>query len=64
MTSSQPIPPYISIPEIDDAERDDFRKRYGSAIGRFDPYRLFMEQALASAKPEATLVFITPKKYT
>lgn len=57
-------PPYISILKIDDKERDDFRKRYRSAIGRFDLYMLFMEQALVSAKPDATLVFITPEKYT
>lgn len=57
-------PPYISILGIDDAEREDFRRRYRSAIGRFDLYMLFFEQALAVAKPNATLVFITPEKYT
>ena len=57
-------PPYVSILGIDDAEREDFRRRCRSAVGRFDLYMLFMEQALAVAKPNATLVFITPEKYT
>jgi adenine-specific DNA-methyltransferase len=57
-------PPYISILGIDDVEREDFRRRYRSAVGRFDLYMLFIEQALAVAKPNATLVFITPEKYT
>ena len=57
-------PPYISILGIDDAEREDYRSRYRSAVGRFDLYMLFIEQALAVAKPNATLVFITPEKYT
>jgi adenine-specific DNA-methyltransferase len=57
-------PPYISILGINSTERDDFRKRYRSAVGRFDLYMLFMERALALAKPNATLVFITPEKYT
>jgi hypothetical protein len=57
-------PPYVSILGIQEEEREKFRLRYKSAIGRFDLYMLFMEKALAEAKTNGTLVFITPEKYT
>lgn len=57
-------PPYISILRISEREREQFRRQYRSAVGRFDLYMLFMEKALSVASDHATVVFITPEKYT
>jgi len=56
-------PPYVPITGLTDDERGRYRREYRTAIGRFDLYLLFFEQALRLLKPEARLVFITPEKY-
>jgi SAM-dependent methyltransferase len=57
-------PPYVSITSLTVAERDEYRRRYSTATGRFDLYLLFFEQTLQVLKPGGTLVFITPEKFT
>jgi hypothetical protein len=39
------------------------RKRYTTAVGRFDLYLLYFERALSLLHPSGRLVFITPEKF-
>lgn len=56
-------PPYVSILGLTLREREDYRARYRTALGRFDLYTLFFEQALELLAPGGRLVFITPEKF-
>lgn len=56
-------PPYVSILQLSEEEREAFRAEYEAARGRFDLYMLFFEQSLRLLKPDGRLVFITPEKY-
>lgn len=56
-------PPYVSILELDHAEREYYRESFVTARGRFDLYVLFFEQALRMLASGGRLVFITPEKY-
>ena len=56
-------PPYVPITALTPIERDTYRRRYGTARGRFDLYLLFFEQALRLLKQGGRLVFITPEKF-
>jgi SAM-dependent methyltransferase len=56
-------PPYVSIAALTPAERDEYRRGYETAVGRFDLYLLFFEQALSMLKPGGRLVFVTPEKF-
>ncbi len=56
-------PPYVPITGLSTAERDQYRRSFSTARGRFDLYLLFFEQALRLLKPNGRLVFITPEKY-
>jgi adenine-specific DNA-methyltransferase len=56
-------PPYVRIEELAEPERQEYRRRYDTAVNRFDLYILFFEKALKSLKPFGRLVFITPEKY-
>lgn len=56
-------PPYVSIIELSQEERANYRESYSSARGRFDLYILFFEQALGMLASGGRLVFITPEKY-
>jgi adenine-specific DNA-methyltransferase len=56
-------PPYVSITDLSVAEREGYRRAYTTAVGRFDLYQLFFEQALNLLKPGGRLVFVTPEKY-
>jgi hypothetical protein len=56
-------PPYVSIARLSIAERETYRKHFLTAVGRFDLYTLFFEQALRLLKPNGRLVFITPEKF-
>jgi len=57
-------PPYVSILALAEEEKRRFRSRYKCAVGRFDLYMLFFERAISLGRKGATLVFITPEKYT
>jgi len=56
-------PPYVPITGLTEHEKKEYRARFRSAIGRFDLYFLFFEQALRHLKKGGRLVFITPEKY-
>lgn len=56
-------PPYVSILELGEDEKHDFRSRFETASGRFDLYFLFWEKALSLLKPDGRLVYITPEKF-
>jgi len=56
-------PPYVSITQLPTGEREELRRRFFSAEGRFDLYLLFFEKALRLLKPQGRLVFITPEKF-
>jgi len=57
-------PPYVPITQLSEEEKKYYRKRYKSAIMRFDLYMLFLEEALSQLKEHGRLVFITPEKFT
>lgn len=56
-------PPYVSITHLPNREREEFRRRFFSAEGRFDLYLLFFEQSLRLLNPNGRLVFVTPEKF-
>jgi methylase of polypeptide subunit release factors len=56
-------PPYVSITYLPTREREEFRRRFFSAEGRFDLYLLFFEKALRLLNLKGRLVFITPEKF-
>jgi len=56
-------PPYVSITGLTVLEREQYRRAYTTAVGRFDLYQLFFEQALKLLKPGGRLVFVTPEKF-
>jgi len=56
-------PPYISYERIDPQLREEYKRLFRVAQGRFDVYMLFFERALSLLKPGGRLVFVTPEKY-
>jgi adenine-specific DNA-methyltransferase len=56
-------PPYVPITKLSLEERSTYRQLFRTAVGRFDLYLLFFEQALKLLKPDGRLVFITPEKF-
>jgi SAM-dependent methyltransferase len=56
-------PPYVAITRLSEREKHAYRRRYETAVGRFDLYILFFEQALRQLRPGGRLVFITPEKF-
>lgn len=56
-------PPYVSIGRLSLGEREEYRKAFSTARGRFDLYLLFFEQALRMLRPQGRLVFVTPEKF-
>lgn len=56
-------PPYVSITKLTEIEKNQYRKLFKTASGRFDLYILFFEQGLRCLEKEGRLVFITPEKF-
>ena len=56
-------PPYVPIEGLTEAEKEDYKARFDTAIGRFDLYVLFFEQALRLLESDGRLCFITPEKF-
>lgn len=56
-------PPYVSITNLTETEKEQYRKSFHTAQGRFDLYMLFLEQGLRCLEQEGRLVFITPEKF-
>ena len=57
-------PPYVSILQLDEREKAEYKDMYRAATGRFDLYMLFFERALEALEPGGRLVFVTPEKFT
>lgn len=56
-------PPYVPVTSLAPDERRALRSKFTCAVGRFDLYLLFFEQALRALKPGGRLVFVTPEKF-
>lgn len=56
-------PPYVSIDQLSEEEKQKYRPLFKTAVARFDLYMLFFEKALEQLKSNGTLVFITPEKF-
>lgn len=56
-------PPYIRLEQMSNQKRRIYRKKFESAVNRFDVYILFFERALKMLKPGGRLVFLTPERF-
>lgn len=56
-------PPYVPITEIDEQNKQKYRKVYQTATGRFDLYLLFFERALKLLANNGRLTLLTPEKF-
>jgi adenine-specific DNA-methyltransferase len=56
-------PPYVSAVHLDEARKQRYATRFGSAWGRLDLYGLFLEQSLRLLRDGGGLSFITPDKW-
>ena len=55
-------PPYVSILQMDEREKMEYRSVYRTATGRFDLYMLFFERAIDVLEPGGRLVFVNAGK--
>jgi len=56
-------PPYVSLENITEDERETYRGSFNAARGRFDLYMLFFERAIVDLADDGRLVFVTPEKF-
>lgn len=56
-------PPYVPIEGLDEDEKQRYKQKFNTAIGRFDLYILFFEQSLNLLAEGGRLSFITPEKF-
>lgn len=56
-------PPYVPIQDLDEDEKEEYRRRFDTAYDRFDLYFLFFERALELLEPGGRLAFVTPEKF-
>ena len=56
-------PPYLSIEHLTERQRAAYKRRFKSAVRRFDTYILFFERAMELLTPGGRLVFVTPEKF-
>ena len=56
-------PPYVPIEGLDEEEKERYREKFRTAVGRFDLYLLFFERALDLLTDGGVLSFITPEKF-
>ena len=56
-------PPYVPIEGLDEDEKQRYKNRFDTAVGRFDLYILFFEQALDRLVDGGRLSFVTPEKF-
>lgn len=56
-------PPYVPIEGLGEGEKKRYKRQFTTAVGRFDLYMLFFEQALSLLKPNGRLCFVTPEKF-
>jgi SAM-dependent methyltransferase len=56
-------PPYVPIEGLSKDEKQIYKDIFDTAIGRFDLYILFFEQAIDLLAEGGRLVFVTPEKF-
>jgi hypothetical protein len=56
-------PPYVRVDDVAPELKQDLKKQYRSARGKYDLYYLFLEKALQITTDDGQCVFITPNKY-
>ncbi|HEX9926728.1 MAG TPA: N-6 DNA methylase [Anaerolineae bacterium] len=56
-------PPYVRVDDVAPELKQDLKKEYHSARGKYDLYYLFLEKALQITTDDGQCVFITPNKY-
>lgn len=56
-------PPYVPIEDLSEEEKAAYTSQFNTAVGRFDLYILFFEQALNLLADNGRLTFITPEKF-
>lgn len=56
-------PPYVPIEGLSEDEKQTYKNAFDTAIGRFDLYILFFEQAIDLLAENGRLVFVTPEKF-
>jgi len=56
-------PPYIRVQNLDPKERELFSQTFKSALGSYDIYLLFVEQAIKLLKEGSKFGFIMPTKF-
>jgi Methylase of polypeptide chain release factors len=56
-------PPYVSIEDLSQEEKERYRHEFRTAEQRFDLYMLFFERSLDLLADGGRLVFVTPEKF-
>ncbi|GAA0287850.1 Eco57I restriction-modification methylase domain-containing protein [Halobacterium noricense] len=56
-------PPYVPIEGLSEEEKERYKSKFRTAVGRFDLYLLFFERSRESLAPDGTLSFVTPEKF-
>ena len=56
-------PPYVPIEGLSESEKQTYKQAFDTAVGRFDLYILFFEQAIDLLADNGRLVFVTPEKF-
>lgn len=56
-------PPYVPIEDLSAEEKEKYKNRFDTAVGRFDLYLLFFDRSIELLAEEGRLVFVTPEKF-
>lgn len=56
-------PPYVPIEGLSSEEKKRYKREFDTAVGRFDLYMLFFEQAMTMLEKNGRLSFVTPEKF-
>lgn len=56
-------PPYVPLEDLSEDEKTRYRDKFDTAVGRFDLYLLFFEQAISLLDQGGRIALITPEKY-
>lgn len=56
-------PPYVSIEQLNEVEKEKYRSNFSTATNRFDLYLLFFERSLDLLSDGGVLTLITPEKF-
>ena len=56
-------PPYVPIEELNEDEKQRYKREFTTAIERFDLYLLFFERSLGLLADGGVMSFVTPEKF-